>query len=221
MLLVTHITTGAGRDTDVTGIDIRANAIREVEFVCPHCGVDRDGDVVELQRWLRLGPAWLVPLKRLGPMVQCRSCDHRSGVGILNVPTAKALEELLRTALRYSITTVVRAGRGGGPASDEVDRHAVSIMRGAGYLYDRFDLDDDLRTLTDSGTTPHLRPLADELTVHGKQSMLHRLHRLATVDGPARPAQLDALLRIGVALGLGAPYINGIIAVADAARLEP
>lgn len=205
----------------MTGTSVRTTAVRDVEFVCPHCGVDRAGSVVELQRWLAVGRFTVVPLQRLGSMVECGSCSHRAGVGVLNVPTSKALEEMLQHALRHAIASVIRAGRGVGPGNDEVERHAVTIMRNAGYLYDRFDLDDDLRELSDSGTTPHLRPLADELTGHGKQSLLHRLHTLATVDGPLRPAQRDALLRIGVALGMGAPHINGIIAVADNAPSEP
>jgi hypothetical protein len=120
---------------------------------------------------------------------------------------------LLRNALRYSIVSVVRAGRGVGPGNDDVERHAVSVMRNAGYVYDRFDLDHDLRDLSESGTVPHVRPLAEELTPHGKQSLLHKLHTLATIDGTMRPSQRDALLRIGLALGMSAAHINGVIAV--------
>ena len=32
----------------MTATMIRANAVRDVDFVCPHCGVDREGSVVEL-----------------------------------------------------------------------------------------------------------------------------------------------------------------------------
>jgi hypothetical protein len=197
----------------VTATMIRTSPIRDVDFVCPHCGVDREGSVVELHRWIGVGRLPLVPMRRLGPMVECRACAHHSGVGVLNIPTTKALDELLRNALRYSIVSVVRAGRGVGPGNDDVERHAVSIMRNAGYVYDRFDLDDDLRDLSESGTVSHVRPLAEELTPHGKQSLLHKLHTLATLDGAMRPSQRDALLRIGLALGMGAAHINGVIAV--------
>lgn len=200
----------------MTATMIRTSAVRDVDFVCPHCGVDREGSVVELERWLGVGRVPLVRLSRIGPMVECHACAHHCGVGLLNIPTTKALEELLRNALRYAIVSVVRSGRGVGPANDDVERHAVSIMRNAGYLYDRFDLDDDLRDLSESGVVPHVRPLADELTVHGKQSLLHKLHTLATLDSAMRPSQRDALVRVGLALGMSAGHINGVIAVGGA-----
>jgi hypothetical protein len=199
----------------MTGIRIRSTPERPVAFVCPHCGVDREGAVVSRRQWFTLGSQPVVPLRGVAPMVECGACGQQSGLAILNVPTASALEAMLHAALRHAIVSVVRAGRGMGPGNDEVERHAVTVMRNAGYLYDRFDLDDDLRTLNDAGTTPHLRPLADELTPHGKQSLLHKLHTLATVDGPVRPAQREVLLRVGVALGMSAPHINGVLAVGD------
>lgn len=199
----------------MAGITIRSTPQRPVTFVCPHCGVDRDGAVVARRRWVVVGTLAVLPLQRLAPMVACAACGQHAGIAVLNVPTSSALEAMLHAALRYAIVSVVRAGRGLGPGNDEVERSAVTVMRNAGFLYDRFDLDDDLRTLNESGTTPHLRPLADELTLHGKQSLLHRLHTLATIDGPMRPAQRDVLLRVGVALGMSAPHINGVLAVGD------
>lgn len=204
----------------MAGITIRTSPIRSVAFVCPHCGVDRDGDVVDRRRWLTLGRLTVLPLGRLDPMVECGTCGQCSGLVVLNVPTSNQLEEMLGVALRHAVTSVIRAGRGVGPPNDEVDRYAVSVVRSAGFTYDRFDLDDDLRQLRDTGTVPFVRSLADELTLHGKQSMLHRLHTLATTDGPLRPAQREVLVRIGVALGMGPAYINGIIAVADGAQIE-
>ncbi len=197
------------------GIRISSAPQRPVAFVCPHCGVDREGAVVLRRRWLAVGKRPVLPMRAVSPMVQCAVCGQQCGLAILNVPTSSALEAMLHTALRHAIVSVVRAGRGMGPANDEVDRHAVSVMRNAGYMYDRFDLDDDLRTLNDAGMTPHLRPLADELTQHGKQSLLHKLHTLAAIDGPVRPGQREVLLRVGVALGMAATHINGVLAVGD------
>jgi hypothetical protein len=209
----THIETG--REGAVIGTGVRSTPLRQVAFVCPHCGVDREGAVVERRRWLLVGDTAVLPLRRVGPMVECAVCAEQCGLTVLNVPTSSALEAMLHTALRHAIVSVVRSGRSIGSTNDDVDRQAVTVMRNAGYLYDRFDLDEDLRTLSDAGTAPHLRPLADELTHHGKQSLLHRLHTLATVDGPVRPAQREVLLRIGVALGMSAAHINGVLAVSD------
>ncbi len=194
----------------MSGIEIRTSPIRRVEFVCPQCGIDRDGAIVDQQRWFVALRVPLVPLAKLDPVVECQACGHRCGIGALTVPTAAALSEMLNRAMRHSIATIVRHGDASPPAGAE--RFAVAIMRDAGFAYDRFALDADLAELTDAGTTPHMRPLADELTAHGKQGLLHRLHTLAMIGEGPTAAQRNALTRIGIALGMAAPHINGVLA---------
>lgn len=196
----------------MTGIVIRTSPIRRVEFVCPQCGVDRDGSIVDQQRWFVALGVPLVPLAKLDPVVECRSCRHRAGIGVLTVPTAAALGEMLERAMRHAIATIVR--HGASAPSDEVERFAVEMMRKSGFSYDRDALALDLDRLTDRGTAPHVRPLADELTAHGKQGLLHRLHMLAALTGGPSTAQRTTLVRIGVALGMAAPHINGVLAAA-------
>lgn len=197
----------------MSGIVVHSTPVREVQFVCPQCGVDRDGTVVDLQRWFAVIGLRLVPLANLDPMVECHACAHRCGVAVLSVPTAAVLAEMLRTALRHAVATLVRLSTSDPVARDEVERGAVALMRNAGYAYDRFELEDDMDALRDVGTGPHMLQLADELTPHGKQSLLHRLNVIATIDGPARPAQREALIRIGTALGMALPHIHGVLAV--------
>jgi hypothetical protein len=194
----------------MTGIVIRTSPIRRVEFVCPQCGIDRDGAIVDQQRWFVVAGVPLVPLAKLDPVVLCRACGHRSGIGVLTVPTAAALGDMLCRAMRYSIATVVR--HGGGTPSPEAERFAVDMMHKSGFPYDRTALENDLHQLADRGTAPHMRPLADELTAHGKQGLLQRLHALASLTGGPTPAQRAGLVRIGVALGMAAPHINGVLA---------
>lgn len=194
----------------MTGIVIRISPIRRVEFVCPQCGVDRDGSIVDQQRWFVALGVPLVPLAKLDPVVECRACRHRAGIGVLTVPTAAALGDMLERAMRHAIASIVR--HGGSTPSTEIERFAVEMMRKSGFPYDRDALALDLDRLTDQGTAPHVRPLADELTAHGKQGLLHRLHTLATLTGGPSAAQRTALVRIGVALGMAAPHINGVLA---------
>ena len=200
----------------MTGIVVRTKPVRSVAFVCPQCGVDRDGAVVDQRRWFIVLGVPVVPLAVLDPMVLCGACGHRCGIGVLSVPTSAALGEMLAVGLRHAIASVMRASDAA-PASADVERHAVSIMRNAGFLYDRFALDRDLEELSEAGTAPTMRPLADELTPHGKQALIHRLYGLAAAGGEPTRAQRDLLVRIGVALGMAAPHINGVIAVANRA----
>ena len=196
----------------MTGIVIRTSPIRRVEFVCPQCGVDCEGSIVDQQRWFVAVGVPLVPLAKLDPVVECRACRHRAGIGVLTVPTAAALGDMLERAMRHAIATIVR--QGGTTPSTEAERFAVEMMRRSGFSYDRESLALDLDQLSDQGTPPHVRPLADELTAHGKQGLLHRLHALASLTGGPSTAQRTALVRIGVALGMAAPHINGVLAAA-------
>jgi hypothetical protein len=200
------------KEAPMSGIVIRTSPIRRVEFVCPRCGIDRDGNIADQQRWFVALGVPLVPLAKLDPVVRCGTCSHRSGIGVLTVPTAAALSDMLNRAMRHSIATIVRHGDGA-PSAD-VERFAVGIMRKSGFPYESHDLERDLGQLTDQGTAPHMRPLADELTAHGKQGLLHRLHALAALTGGPTATQRASLVRIGVALGMAAPHINGVLAAA-------
>jgi tellurite resistance protein len=59
-----------------------------------------------------------------------------------------------------------------------------------------------------------LRPLVDELTPHGKQGFLHRMVAIALADGAFTRSEQQTLVDIGVALGMAAPHINGVLATA-------
>src|SRR5690349_12291608 len=84
------------------GVGVRAKRIRQVEFVCPRCGVDRDGAIVEQQRWYHLAGVPVIPLATLDGAVHCNDCGHRAGLAVLDVLTANALTECLATAMRYA-----------------------------------------------------------------------------------------------------------------------
>jgi hypothetical protein len=202
------------RGDDVSGIVVRTKALRPVEFVCPDCGIDRSGSIVDRRRWWVALGIPLVPLAVLDPMVECGTCSYRCGIGVLAIPTAAALGDLLGRALRHAIASVLRSGTSGAVRSADVARQAVAIMRAAGFDYDRFALERDVAELSDAGTTPTMSLLADEMTAHGKQALVHRLYGLAAVAGQPTRQQLDLLVRIGVALAMAAPHINGVLAVA-------
>jgi hypothetical protein len=195
------------------GTQVRSTALREAEFVCPRCGVDRDGSVVELQRWFFLGGLPVVPLATLPEMVECGTCGHRSDLGVLDVPTSDLLAEFLYDATRHSVISMVRASEA---EQNPTVRHlALATMRAAGHAYDEVLLDHDLQHLTDDATTDRLRRLVEEMTPHGKQSFLHRMAMVAMADGVMTTREQHVLVNIGVALGMATPHINGVLAVAS------
>lgn len=195
----------------IWAIEVRDRIVGETTFVCPRCGIDRPGSHVEQQRWFSVLRIPLVPLATLDPIVRCGVCAHRSDVGVLEIPTTDLLTVYIDDALRHSAASIVRAGRMPSSASREA---AVAIVSTTRRGYDLTQFDADLVGLDDIATVERLKRLAPELSAHGKQGFLHRMAALAQVDGEMTVLQRRTLVGLGVALGMPAPHINGVIAVA-------
>src|SRR5262245_1377353 len=91
------------------GVAVRSTPICAVDFVCPRCGVDRDGTVLEQQSWFHLFGIPCVPLATLEGAVDCATCGHRAGLAVLEVVTNGALTECLATAVRFGAAAMVKA----------------------------------------------------------------------------------------------------------------
>ena len=191
--------------------------IRPIEFVCPGCGVDRTGSEVEPQRWYTVAGAPIIPLATLPGEVVCDACGRQWNLGVLDVPTSSQLTQYLAEALRSSVAFVVRAGRSNAfdfGISATVCDVAVDTLQSNGYEYGETQLHDDVARLDDDTARANLDRLAHELTAHGKQGFLHRMATIARASGEISLRQQRALIEIGVSLGMSAPHINGVLAVA-------
>ena len=149
--------------------------------------------------------------------VVCDACGRRCDAGVLDVPTTAQLTHYLAEAVRSSVAFVVRAGRTNAfdfSISAAVSEVAISTMHSDGYEYGHTQLHDDVARLDDDTARASLRRLTDELTSHGKQSFLHRMAAIARASGTISGRQHRSLVEIGVALGMPAPHINGVLAVA-------
>ena len=197
------------------GVSVRAKRISQVEFVCPRCGIDRDGAVIEQQRWYHVLGVPVVPLATLDSAVHCDDCGHRAGLTVLEVLTASALTECLATAMRYATAAMVKASiaDGDGITMEMLDE-IFDLMLVSGYEYDEMTLAADLSDIDDTALTAALRPLVEELTPHGKQGFLHRMVAIALADGSLTRNEQITLVGIGVGLGMAAPHINGVLATA-------
>ena len=197
------------------GVGVRSKRISQVEFVCPRCGADRAGIVVEQQRWFHVLGIPCVPLATLDGAVDCNTCGHRSSLAVLEVLTASALSECLALAMRYATASMVRASvaDGDGITTEMLDE-IFDLMIVSGYEYDELTLAADLSAVDDGALTGALRPLVEELTPHGKQGFLHRMVAIALADGALTRTEQMTLVRIGVDLGMAAPHINGVLASA-------
>ena len=197
------------------GVSVRAKRISQVEFVCPRCGIDRSGAVVEQQRWYHMVGVPVVPLATLDSAVHCDACGHRAGLSVLEVLTASALTECLAMAMRYATASMVKASIADGDGiTMELLDEIFDLMIVSGYEYDELTLAGDLSDIDETALAVALRPLAEELTPHGKQGFLHRMVAIALADGALTRTEQVTLVQIGVELGMAAPHINGVLASA-------
>jgi hypothetical protein len=199
----------------LTSIVIRAKVRARTELVCPRCGVDRDGHVVDQQRWGCVLGLPLVRMARLDPMIECTECKYQAGMCVLEIPTAAVLAERLESAMRSAMATMVRAADG--PTGHDLDLtdDVVRTMQQAGYEYDARMLADDIANTDDIETSARLRLLIDDLTPHGKQGFLHRMIAIALTDGPITTNERRAIERMGSALGMARPHLIGVIGTAS------
>jgi hypothetical protein len=209
------IKTWSVQGSKLHGVGVRTRPICEVDFVCPCCGVDRAGTVVEQQRWYHVFGIPCVPLATLDEAVDCATCGHRSGVAVLEVLTANELTARLATAMRCATASMVKASidDGDGIGVEMLDA-VFDLMMVSGYEYDEIMLAGDLSAIDSDLLSSALRPLVDELTPHGKQGFLHRMVAIALADGGFTRSEQQTLVDIGVALGMAAPHINGVLATA-------
>ena len=201
------------------GIDVRDRMVRQALFVCPRCGLDRDGTEYEPRRWATLLGLPIVPLNAMDHMISCNVCDHRCDMGVLEIPTTEVLAGYLADATRHGVVAVVRAGRDAddGDIAPPVRRLAVDTMLSDGFRYDDQRLDEDLGALDHASTMDAMRLLAKEMTTYGKQAFLHRLAAVAFADGSMSERERHALVDIGIALSMPAMHINDVLTVAHLA----
>jgi DNA-directed RNA polymerase subunit RPC12/RpoP len=209
------IKTRSVRRFKLHGVGVRTKPTNRVAYVCPRCGADRDGTVVEQQRWYHVLAIPCVPLATLDSAVDCDTCGHRASLAVLEVLTASALSDYLATAMRYATASMVKASidDGDGITTEMLDE-VFDLMILSGYEYDELTLANDLSAVDESALAGALRPLVDELTPHGKQGFLHRMVAIALADGALTRSEQVTLVQIGVDLGMAAPHINGVLATA-------
>ena len=197
----------------ILSIGVRYRTVRPVEFVCPRCGLDRTGSELVPGRWARVFSVSMLPLGEHEPVIQCDDCGHESDLGVLDVPTTQQLVGVLEQATIAALVTAVRTSESG--RTDNVLASAHHALLDVGYEPGQIDLDEAVATLPDIEARAQLRRLGRELTTHGKQGFLHRIAAVAMTGTSLEPAAREALVMMGCDLGMAAPHINGVLAVAN------
>ncbi|MFC0529509.1 TerB family tellurite resistance protein [Phytohabitans kaempferiae] len=158
----------------------------------------------------------VIPLDKVGEVVQCQTCKVRFDPVVLQQPTSAQLATALPTGMRAAVVAVLRAGG----TSDLAVTAAVAAVRSAGAQgYDLPQLQADLAQPADAVVEP-LRALGANLTLDARERYLADAARVGLADGSLSPAERDALGWIASTLGLTPAHALGVITtVEQSARL--
>lgn len=201
----------------IWGFKVRCKTTGTVVFFCPRCGGDRPALVQAARRWFTFFWIPVIPLKQLGTVVTCRTCQARFDEQVLDQPTTAALAEVLTNAVHALTLMVVRTGDATHPALRD---HAVRDLRAVVAGYDPAALDRDLAAIDPAVAEQYVAPLAGGLEVAGKERLLADLVRLALAGGTVTPDQRRVLDLAGRGLGLTPAHLTGIVSSVVSASSE-
>lgn len=198
----------------VFGFTIRFSTVASLAFFCPTCGGDRAGARRAARRWFTLFWIPVLPLKRVGEVVECETCHTRYDPAVADLPTTASLAAVLDDAVRVLTAMIVRTGR---PDSADLRAAAVDHVGRVLPAYDDAVLAGDVAALDPALAERYVAPLADGLEVTGKERLVADLVRVAMADGTVTADQRRVVDLAGRGLGLTPTHVTGIVAsvVAD------
>ena len=180
-------------------------------FACPKCGGDRDYEHRVARRFFTLFFLPVIPLNKVGEVVQCQTCRVRFDPAVLRRPTSVQLSDALPVAMRAAAAVVLRAGG----ASDAAVWAAVNAVREAGApQFDTAHLQGDLGQPVEAAAQP-LQALAEQVTLEARERYLANAVRIGLADGPLTPAERDAIAWVAANLGMTPAHALGVIATVE------
>lgn len=181
------------------------------QFHCPNCGGDREYKHQTARRFFTLFFVPVIPLDKVGEVVQCQTCRVRFDPAVLQRPTAAQLASALPAGMRAAAAVILRAGGAPEPAA----RAAVDAVRRAGLTdYDISHLYADLNQPVEAAAGP-LQTLATQLTPEACERCLADAVWIGLADGPLTPAERDAARWLASNLGLTPAHAHGVISTVE------
>lgn len=201
----------------IFGLSVFFRTIGSGDFHCPACGGDRRYRRRVARRWFTLFFVPVIPLNRVGEVVECGTCRNRFDLGALRLPTTSQMAEVLPAAMRSAVAAVLTAGD---PAGSAARARAVEAVRGYGdENFDAEALDADLaQAAGDSGES--IAQAGAQLTVEAREWFLAQAVRVALAAGPIGAGPRQALRDIAGRLGMTPAHAVGVIATTEGAARE-
>ncbi len=201
----------------IFGLTVFFRTIGEGDFHCPNCGGDRHYRQRAARRWFTLFFIPVIPLNRVGEVVECATCRTRFNLDVLRLPTAGQMAAALPTAMRAAATAVLAAGD---PSASAARGRAVEAVRGYGLAaYDDEMLTGDLAQPAD-GSAAVIAQAGAQLTVEAREWFLAQVVRIALADGAIGAGERQALHAVAGGLGMTPAHAVGVISTTEGAARE-
>ena len=201
----------------IFGLSVFFRTVGQGDFHCPNCGGDRHYRQRVARRWFTLFFIPVIPLNRVGEVVECATCRTRFNLDVLRMPTAEQMAEALPMAMRAAAAIVLAAGD---PTGSAARARAVEAVRGYGFAeFDDGMLAADLAQSSD-GAAEVIVQAGAQLTTEAREWFLAQVVRIALADGAIGIGERQALHEVAGRLGMTPAHAVGVISTTEGAARE-
>jgi uncharacterized tellurite resistance protein B-like protein len=201
----------------IFGLSVFFRTVGQGDFHCPGCGGDRHYRQRIARRWFTLFFVPVIPLNRVGEVVECTTCRTRYNLDVLRLPTAREMSAALPAAMRASAAAVLTAGD---PSASAARARAVEAVCGYGMTdYDDALLAEDLEEAPDVFGDV-IAQAGAQLTTEAREWFLAQVVRIALADGAIGTGERQALHTVAGRLGMTPAHTVGVISTTEGAARE-
>jgi uncharacterized tellurite resistance protein B-like protein len=201
----------------IFGLSVFFRTVGQGDFHCPGCGGDRHYRQRIARRWFTLFFVPVIPLNRVGEVVECTTCRTRYNLDVLRLPTAREMSAALPAAMRASAAAVLGAGD---PSASAARARAVEAVCGYGMTdYDDALLAEDLEEAPDVFGDV-IAQAGAQLTTEAREWFLAQVVRIALADGAIGTGERQALHTVAGRLGMTPAHTVGVISTTEGAARE-
>jgi tellurite resistance protein len=201
----------------IFGLSVFFRTVGQGDFHCPNCGGDRHYRQRVARRWFTLFFVPVIPLNRVGEVIECATCRTRFNLDALRLPTAQQMAAALPMAMRAAAAEVLTAGD---PSGSAARARAVEAVRGYGLAdYDDEMLAADLEQPTD-GAAEVIAQAGAQLTTEAREWFLAQVVRIALAGGAIGNGERQALHTVAGRLGMTPAHAVGVISTTEGAARE-
>jgi hypothetical protein len=179
-------------------------------FLCPNEGGDRTYRLRSAQRFFTLFFIPLIPLKKIGNVVECSSCSAQFDEVVLQRPTLHTRGLTVAEVARCAQVTILRAGPT--PPSQKAIECALRHINGYYPTYDVAALQHDFAQLDVTALPSMLSEAGRFSDTEDNELLLTHLILTALNDkGHLLESESSTLSSVGSSLGLTPAHTRGII----------